>query len=350
MTTRIASRHTRDTVQLVSMFVGVVLIVGILYAGGVADVVVIAALLAYILDPLVTFIEARGLSRSTATTALMLVLVACGVAFWWTVVPMVVNQLHAFESVSASATAVRTMERVQDFIRTRFAFIGLGDFDLSAELGRMKTGVIERIPELVLQTSLSFVIGAVMTPLLMYFFLKDGRQMKKYFISLVPNRYFEFSLDLLYKMDTQLGNYLRGQFLDAAIFGMLATGVLWALGVPYFIFIGAFAGLANLIPFVGPFVGACTGFGAVMFEEGDIVRGIYVLIAFAILKLIDDTVIQPLAVGRTVKLHPAAVAVGIVAGGKLFGVIGMLLVVPMMGFVKVFFEESIETYRRYRFD
>src|SRR5512135_2038507 len=78
MTTRIASRHTRDTVQLVSMFVGVVLILGILYAGGVADVVIIAALLAYILDPLVTFIEARGLSRSAATTALMLVLVACG--------------------------------------------------------------------------------------------------------------------------------------------------------------------------------------------------------------------------------------------------------------------------------
>jgi predicted PurR-regulated permease PerM len=184
----------------------------------------------------------------------------------------------------------------------------------------------------------------------MFFILKDGRIFKKYFISLVPNRYFEFTLDLMYKMEIQLGNYLRGQFIDAVVFGVLATATLWALNVPYFVVIGCFAGLANLIPFVGPLVGALAALIAVVLEQGDITRGAYVILAFAILKLVDDFVIQPLAIGRHVDLHPMVVAIAIIVGGHLFGILGMLLVVPCLGFLKVVLEESIDTYRRYRFD
>jgi predicted PurR-regulated permease PerM len=157
-------------------------------------------------------------------------------------------------------------------------------------------------------------------------------------------------MGLLYKMDIQLGNYLRGQFIDALVFGVLATAALWMIGVPYFVFIGIFAGLANLIPFVGPLVGAVAALIAVVLNGGDIVRCGHVLIVFVFLKLVDDLVVQPLAVGKNVHLHPMVVAIGIVVGGRLFGILGMLLVVPFMGFLKVVLEESIDTYRRYRFD
>ncbi len=345
-----ASRQTRDTIHLAVLFLSLLVMLVLLYAGGMAEVVIFAALLAYVLDPLVTAIEQRGFSRATSTGFVTLVLIAAATVFWWTMVPLVIGQVYAMQAGSASEPAMKAILRLQDLIRSRFGFIGLAEYDLIAQLTEVKVKLIQKIPDFLLQGSLSFLIGVVMTPLIMFFFLKDGRQMKKYFIGLVPNRYFEFSLDLLYKMDTQLGNYLRGQFLDAVIFGMLATAVLWLLGIPYFLFIGIFAGLANLIPFVGPIVGACAAFGAVVFEQGDVTRGIYALAAFAGLKLVDDLLVQPLAVGKTVNLHPVAVAIGIVVGGQLFGILGMLLVVPVMGFVKVVFEESIDTYRRYRFD
>jgi predicted PurR-regulated permease PerM len=226
----------------------------------------------------------------------------------------------------------------------------LGNISLAEEFGRFKTGFVQKIPNFIMQDSFSLLLGFVMTPFVMFFILKDGRIFKKYFISLVPNRYFEFTLDLMYKMEVQLGNYLRGQFIDAVVFGVLATATLWALNVPYFVVIGCFAGLANLIPFVGPLVGALAALIAVVLEQGNITRGAYVILAFAILKLVDDFVIQPLAVGRHVDLHPMVVAIAIIVGGHLFGILGMLLVVPCLGFLKVVLEESIDTYRRYRFD
>jgi predicted PurR-regulated permease PerM len=189
-----------------------------------------------------------------------------------------------------------------------------------------------------------------MIPFLMFFFLKDGSQMKRYFISLVSNRYFEFVMDLLFKMDTQLGNYLRGQFIDALVFGILVTISLWVLGVPYFVIIGIFAGFANLIPFVGPIAGASLAVVSVVTVQGDIRRVVPVVVAFAILKILDDFIVQPLAVGKTVNLHPVAVALGILVAGHFFGIIGMLLIVPFMGFLKVVLEESVQTYQKYRFD
>jgi len=80
------------------------------------------------------------------------------------------------------------------------------------------------------------------------------------------------------------------------------------------------------------------------------VRVAYVLLAFIILKLLDDILVQPLAVGKQVNLHPMVIALAILAGGHLFGILGMLLVIPFVGFLKVVLEEGIATYRKYRFD
>ena len=80
-------------------------------------------------------------------------------------------------------------------------------------------------------------------------------------------------MDLLHKMDLQLGNYLRGQCIDALAFGLMATIALWILDVPYFVVIGMFAGFANLIPFVGAVAGAIPAVLAAVLEDGDLKRG-----------------------------------------------------------------------------
>lgn len=79
--------------------------------------------------------------------------------------------------------------------------------------------------------------------------------MKKAFIHFIPNRYFEMTLNVLHKIDQQLGWYLRGQFTEALVVGVLSVIALWLLDVQYFTIIGIFAGLANLIPYIGPVAG-----------------------------------------------------------------------------------------------
>ena len=166
---------------------------------------------------------------------------------------------------------------------------------------------------------------------------------------MVPNRYFEFTLDLLYKMDSQLGNYLRGQFVDAVVFGAMAIVALWILGVNYFVFLGVFAGLANLIPYVGPIAGAVPAVIVAVLGSGNLGSALPVIIAYIILKLLDDFVVAPYVVASSVEMHPVIVLIAIMVGGELFGVLGMLLAVPVTGFFKVVLQEGISTYRKYRF-
>jgi len=322
----------------------------VLYLGKVSEIVIVAGLLAYLLDPVATTLEQRGVSRGFASTLVMSILVFVFVLFWSTAIPLLLAQIEAFKADSGSSTVSTILPRLEQLVRQHFHFLGLGDFDINSGLEELKRFVAGKIPDFIMHDSFSFLLSLVMVPFLMFFFLKDMRSFKKYFISLVPNRYFEFTLDLICKMETQLGNYLRGQFLDAVIFGLLATFTMWLFNVPYFAVIGLFAGVANLIPFVGPLAGALAAFVAVVLQAGDIVRGLYIVLVFAFLKIVDDFVIQPFAVGRHVHLHPVLIALGIIVGGHLFGILGMLLIVPFIGFVKVVFNEGIATFRRYRFD
>jgi predicted PurR-regulated permease PerM len=165
---------------------------------------------------------------------------------------------------------------------------------------------------------------------------------------MIPNRYFEFSLNLLHKMDKHLGNYLRGQFLDALLFGLMATLVLWILDVKYPLFIGAFAGAANLIPYLGPLVGATLAAVVTFLYSGDLTRVAYVGIAFMAVKLLDDAVIQPLVLARSVRMHPLAVVSVTIVGGQFFGILGMFLAVPVAGFIKIAVQESMRTLSRFR--
>lgn len=178
--------------------------------------------------------------------------------------------------------------------------------------------------------------------------MKDGREFKKAFVSIMPNQHFEFTLYLLYKLNAQIGNYLRGQFIDATIVGVLSVGALWFIGVKYFFIIGTFAGLANLIPYFGPIAGATIAIIVSILQTGNFHMAFYIIIAFTLIKLFDDILIQPIVVARTVHMHPLVVLLSVLIGGKLFGILGMLLSVPMVGFMKVVAHESINNYRRYR--
>jgi len=327
----------------------VLLILIMLLVPGVVKMVVVAFLLAYIFDPIVTAIELRGLSR-TASTLVFFGFVACIIWTLFTLLtPVVYDQIQTMRTGAGSRQTSLVILKLQGIIRSKLAFVGLGKIDLPAKINELSAYLSDSIVDFILHEGVSIVLYAVTIPFLVFFFLKDGREMKKAFISIVPNRYFEFSLDLLYKMDVQLGNYLRSQFTDAVVFGVLATIALWLLDVKYFMFIGVFAGMANLIPYVGPIAGALPAVAVALFDAGDVTKAIQIVIAFIFLKLTDDMLVQPLLVAKGVHLHPLLVLLAIIIGGELFGMLGMLLAVPATGFVKVVLQESVVTLKKYRF-
>lgn len=321
----------------------------LLVAGGLMTPLLLSALAAYLLNPSVTYLESKGLGRTWATLTvfviILVVLFGLGLLFY----PGVLREIQSIQGSASQSSTEEMVSKLESGIREHLGFLGLEQFNLSEKIQEAKTWVSGRLLDFVITDLPSLIADLIVIPFIAFFLLKDGREMKKLLISRVPNRYFEFSLNLLYRMDKHLSSYLTGQFLDALCFGVIAAIALWMLDVRYPVFLGAFAGLANLIPYVGIFVGGLVSALTSFLDVGDLSKVVQVLGAFVVIKLIDDVILQPLTVAKSVEMHPLVVVIVVIISGNLFGILGMLLSVPVVGFVKIVVEEIIIVYRNYDF-
>jgi len=345
--TDIPSRAPTWAIRAVGVVSFLVLLVLAFFLRGLVALLVVGALVAYLLDPAVQFVERRGFSRLVSAIVVFASLMLLVLASMLVLVPAVVTQLQGLLTLDISSTT-DTFESVNAEINSWFDRLGIRDVDLLASLlaylGDRIPGIISIIPD-----ALSFLGNLLLFPFIVFFLLKDGRELKKGVLGLVPNRYFEFSLGLLFKMDLQLGNWLRGQFIEAMVVGVLSIAALWILDIPYFLPVGLFAGAANIIPYLGPFAGAITAIIVVVLSGGSTVTAALIVILFMLIQMLDNTIVQPLVISRNVKMHPLLIVVSVVAGGQLFGLLGLLLAVPVVAILKVFVVESVAYLRRYQF-
>lgn len=332
----------------VVLFVGLSLILLLYQLSEILKLVVISALLAYLLDPVATWLESYGFSRNMATFTVFTLFMMVVSVFLFFLFPVVLRQLGLLQTGEIIEQAEAVIADLEMRLAKPLSQVGIYDLDLimsfRASLAGFFNESISYVPGM-----LSLLGNLVVVPFMLFLFIKDARSMKKGFIDAVPNQYFEFSLNVLQKMDKQLGNYLRGQFLVALIVGTLSTLALWLLGIDFFLVIGPIAGLMNMIPYVGPAAGGLLAIIASVITTGnfDTVPGI--IITFSIIQLIDNTLLQPLVLARNVKLHPMLILIAILIGGKLFGIMGLLLAVPFAAIIKVILVETVVNLQRYQF-
>jgi len=308
-----------------------------------------AFLFSYILSPLVDRLEGMGMPRTVAILLLYLAILsvlAVGIAV---LVPVIRDQaqkiVQDFPSYQArlQTMAVDLAERVDRYIP-----------GLSGELGERVSNWFGRTMEALVQRAIRWLQGlistftlAVIVPFAAFFFLRDGHRFKTLFVQLVPNRYFEMTLNLLWRIDQQIGGYIRGQVLEALAVGILAAVGFALIGLPYFILIGAIAGATNVIPYFGPLIGFLSATLVALLTGGS---GTLVLEAAAvalIVQQIDNLLVQPMVMARSVALHPLVVMFAVLAGGSLMGVVGMVLAVPVVGVLKVTAQTLLEGIRTY---
>jgi predicted PurR-regulated permease PerM len=209
-------------------------------------------------------------------------------------------------------------------------------------------------------TSLESKLSAwMLAPLIFIFLGFDNGQIRRFFVSLVPNRYFELSLTVLDELDDAIGRYLRGTLMECFLVGLCLTLGLILLGIPWGIAvaIGVVSGLLNAIPFLGIVIALVIGVGYALIAENirPLIPGpnpndlaLYVLILVVIVHIIDDVVFQPFVLGSAVNVHPLVVVVAIIAGSLIMGLWGMLFAIPAVVVVKTavatFFKE-LKAYR-----
>ncbi|GEM_PF-304270 len=294
--------------------------------------VVISIFLAYLLAPLVDAIENRGLSRTWAViivfAALMLV-IASAISLVWQ------DMLDEIKKILAGMKIDNREELVEGVrAKLRAAFPGMAQSTFIDEAAEKAVAYGEAFASRTVE-AFSAIGEAIIIPFLTFFILKDARTLKKTIVAQIPNRYFEMSLSLIHKATLQLGRFIRGQLLDAAIVGLMAMVALSLLKLPYALLIGAFAGMCNLIPFLGPILGCIAAIVVSIIETGSFASVLPIIVAFAVVKLIDDVIVQPTVVSKSVELHPVTVIISIFAGGHLAGILGMIVAVPLVSIAKV---------------
>lgn len=327
-----------------AIFIGVLWLISAIHQTVI--LIVVSALIAYILDPAASYLEFRGLSRLQATIIIFLVLGAVIALIITMLVPSLVREISLLQKTTSGESAAELIQKFENGIKSTFPILSGQNLNFQGQMHNLIQNAANSFLSIVVNV-VTIVTTMVIIPFAVFFLLKDGRGMMKSVISIVPNKYFEMALNLFHKIDIQLGGYLRGQFLDSLIIGTLALVALWILGVPYFVVIGIFAGLANMIPYVGPITGATAAILVVLVNHGSGNDVLWVAAAFGVIQLIDNVIVQPLVLAKSVDLHPLAIIFAIIIGGQFFGIIGMLIAVPLTGIIKVLTIEFYHTVRRF---
>jgi predicted PurR-regulated permease PerM len=199
----------------------------------------------------------------------------------------------------------------------------------------------------------------MLAPLIFVFLGFDNGQIRRFFISLVPNRYFELSLTVLDRLDDAIGRYLRGTLMECFLVGLTLTLGLILLGIPMGIAvaIGVVSGLLNAIPFLGTVIALVIGVGYALIAENitPLIPGLnpsnlalYVLILVIIVHVLEDVVFQPFVLGGAVNVHPLVVVIAIIGGSLIMGLWGMLFAIPTVVVVKTVVETFFKELKDYR--
>src|SRR5215469_9827875 len=199
----------------------------------------------------------------------------------------------------------------------------------------------------------------ILAPLIFIFLGFDNGQIRRYFIGLVPDRYFELSLTLLDRLDNAIGKYLRGTLTECALVGLTLCLGLVLLGTPVGIAttIGLVCGLVNAIPMLGTIIALviCLSYALIAENLQPLIPGLdpsnlplYVMILVGITHVLDDVVFQPFVLGSAVSIHPLVVIVAIIGGSLIMGLWGMLFAIPTVVVVKTAVETLFKELKDYR--
>ena len=317
----------------------IILIVGFLLITSLADVlmpVFIAIVLAYLLEGMVKKLEHK-LRRLPAVFIVFSGFMG-GVSYLlFGLMPMLYKQLkqllqHTPDIIKSSqAEILKLPEAYPQFISAD----KLRDFMFAIQQEALNYG------QDLLSFSASSVVGIIsalvyliLVPVLIFFCLKDKAVLLNWFAKFLPRDRL-LSINVWAEVDMQLGNYIRGTFVEVVILGLASYMTFSALGLNYAVLLSVFMGLQVIIPYVGATLVTFPVLGVAFFQwgfSGD--EFMYIVIAYSIIQAIDGVVLVPLLFSEAVNLHPVAIIVAILFFGGLWGFWGVFFAIPLATLVK----------------
>lgn len=313
---------------------------------------IIGGLLAYLLGPIADFFQRRGTGRTVGVLLSFVVVLGAVSLLFASMVPFVEQQVVDLSRLLSPEVIRLATASIEETLRKY----------LPMPEGAVDQGLANAIEALFRQERISNAFGytidlftnilyaLLVIPLVTFFLMKDGRDLTEAVVSLVPNRYFELTVDLIESIRNHLGRYFRALLVRGIVVAVLLTVLLSAIGLRYAAVVGIFAGLANTIPYFGPLLGLMAAIIVGVAQTGDLALfpGIFGAIVFT---QIVDNVMQPFIFSRAVRIHPLIILCGVIIGAEVGGIIGMLLSIPVITVLWVTVKSmswSVQNYKVFR--
>lgn len=297
---------------------------------------IFAFFIAYLLNPIVKFLEKRNFAKCWAILWVYLGVFLLSVIIVVFGVPHILGELNKLIHDIPKLTS--EVQGIMTNVQTRYS-----RFTMPEGIKEVVNERIIQYQELLLNavragtTSLinlvSYLITLVIAPVFAFYMLKDISQIKDSLTLTIPRKYRSDVLAIGRDIDEIISAFLRGHLLVCVIVGILTGFGMFLIGLDFALIIGVIAGVAELVPFLGPIIAAIPALSLALLVSRE--TALYAAIVILIVQQLENAVISPKILGKSMGLHPLSVIFSIMAGGELYGLLGILLAVPVAATLKV---------------
>jgi len=305
---------------------------------------ILAIAIAYLLTPIVILLQ-KKMRRVFAVTITYIIFTGIIFTIFFFIIPIIIDQFRTFMD-RFPAYMENLTKIINDFLQNSVLIKSaenlIGKEIIPRDASSITKYLISRINleeidifrrattvgMLVFNTVLYLIVG----PLLGIYILNYTDKIKTTFIKIIPKRFKNQTTIILERINKVAGRYVRGQILVSIIVGILCTIVLLVLKVDFAILLGSIAGLLNMIPLLGPIIGAIPAALTALFISP--LKALLVILLFIAVQQIDNYIISPNIMKYQVGVHPGIIIFSLMAGGALFGIWGLLIAVPTVAILQ----------------
>jgi predicted PurR-regulated permease PerM len=305
---------------------------------------ILAIAIAYLLTPIVILLQ-KKMRRVFAVTITYIIFIGIIFTIFFFIIPIIIDQFRTF--IDKFPVYMENLTKIiNDFLQNSVLIKNtenlIGKEIIPKDVSSITKYLISRINleeidifqrattvgMLVFNTVLYLIVG----PLLGIYILNYTDKIKTTFIKIIPKRFKNQTTIILERINKVAGRYVRGQILVSLIVGILCTIVLLVLKVDFAILLGSIAGLLNMIPLLGPIIGAIPAALTALFISP--LKALLVILLFIAVQQIDNYIISPNIMKYQVGVHPGIIIFSLMAGGALFGIWGLLIAVPTVAILQ----------------
>lgn len=301
----------------------------------------IGIIIAWLFNPLVTFLTKHKFNRVGATVLVYSIFIALLVIILINSVPVLTNQINDFINIVPSITQ-NLSELVSKIIAIFEPILGNNTVTVKQEIFtsiiQLGKDITVEFPDKIVGIVTTIVSGFGTFLLGLFiglYMLFDFDNVSKVFISILPYNWKEDAKNLMDLSNKTLVNYIQGILITITLV-FIGNSIGFSIaGLKAAILFALFCGVTNAIPYVGPYIGAIPA-AIVGFTQG-VPTGIMVIISAVVVQLLDNFIFTPLVQSKGLKLHPVTIIISLLVFGKLFGIVGMIFAAPIVAVIKVIF-------------